>query len=569
MHRFPNPSSTIGNFVAVFVATFDQYHDLVFDLDAIVQATVRANLATSSGHMGELAISRSTRRDRSRDPLYNQMKMYAELFRSLGWLRSTKDSALNYTVTLLGKQLVEARQDWRPLLGETALGIAYPSHVLKVQHNHEIRPFVAILRTMRACNDGLSRDEMILGPLSAASDRTTDDFEAITARVAVLRDNPAAVTEALANLGEELEIQVNTMRNYTRWPLAVMHTLGWTSKVRVVGRTRRPIEIHRLTPLGKQTADHVSHSVDIRADQVDGLPFEQRRSLSRHAHFSMLDRTGFDVSSSGYSLIADNAVLRKALRGLAVTDGRPILFSPFQSLSIDDSIAVFPENKGPHKMRCVADIHDGPVVGRGPRDHLFLVPNLVALGTDHQGDELDVLKSELQAFRDAAPSLDAAARAFAASREDDTQTEFYPVVVQLLRLLGFDSATSRAGVNYQRWDAYVSFSKFSAPIEIKSPTEEMFLSTKAVRQAIENKVILLARRGLPTTRELTSLIIGYQIPNERGDLSTLIEDVHTAFGFNIGVLDLRTLGLLAIRAVTDAVSIDEEQLSHLKGFLSV
>ncbi|MES2143060.1 MAG: hypothetical protein V4516_01585 [Pseudomonadota bacterium] len=37
-------------------------------------------------YMGEEAVARSTRADRSRDPLYNQLKMYAELFRTLGWL---------------------------------------------------------------------------------------------------------------------------------------------------------------------------------------------------------------------------------------------------------------------------------------------------------------------------------------------------------------------------------------------------------------------------------------------------------------------------------------------------
>lgn len=135
--------------------------------------------------------------------------------------------------------------------------------------------------------------------------------------------------------------------------------------------------------------------------------------------------------------------------------------------------------------------------------------------------------------------------------------------------MGFKSDYSRAGVNYQRWDALVWLNNLAVPIEIKSPSEELFLSTKAVRQAIENKVILLARSELDTESEMTSLIVGYQIPNERGDMSTLIDDIHTTFGFNIGVLDLRTLGLLAMRTVTEAVSIDEEQLSHLKGYFDV
>ena len=66
--------------------------------------------------------------------------MYAELFRSLGWLRSTEDSALNYTFTLLGEQVVAAGRQWRYLLGETVLGIAYPSHVLDIRTEHNIRP---------------------------------------------------------------------------------------------------------------------------------------------------------------------------------------------------------------------------------------------------------------------------------------------------------------------------------------------------------------------------------------------------------------------------------------------
>ena len=565
MHRFPNPSSTIDNFVAVFVATFEQFHDQVFDLDDIVRATVRANLATSSGHMGETAIARSTRKDRSRDPLYNQMKMYAELFRSLGWMRSTEASALSFAFTLLGRQVVEAKRDWRPLVGETALGIAYPSHVLNVQHDHQIRPFAAILRTMRACNDGLTRDEMIIGPLSASSDRTTDDFYRMTARVAAVRDDRTALNNALADLSEDLDIQINTMRNYTRWPLAVMQTLGWTRKEREPVSRR---EVHRLTALGIQTADRIARSVDIRADQVDELSLEQRRSLSRHVHFSMLDRSGFDVASTGYSLSAEEALLRRALEALRAPGDQPILYSPFQSLSIEDSLAVFPPTESPRERLHPLEAREGTIVGRGSRDHLFVAPVLVAQAPD-AGAEMDGLRSELKSYKDAASSLGAAARSFAMSRESDTQAEFYPLVAQLLSLLGFPSSVSRVGVNYQRWDGSVALSGYTAPIEIKSPTEEMYVSTKAVRQAIENKVVLLARGGLPTTRELTSLIVGYQIPRERGDLSTLIDDVYTAFGFNIGVLDLPTLCTLAIRSVTESVTVDEDQLSYLRGFLSV
>ena len=74
--RFPNPGSTIENFVSVYGAAFERLNGRSVDLDDIVEAVVRANLATSSGYMGDEAVARSTRADRSRDPLYNQLKMY-------------------------------------------------------------------------------------------------------------------------------------------------------------------------------------------------------------------------------------------------------------------------------------------------------------------------------------------------------------------------------------------------------------------------------------------------------------------------------------------------------------
>jgi len=151
----------------------------------------------------------------------------------------------------------------------------------------------------------------------------------------------------------------------------------------------------------------------------------------------------------------------------------------------------------------------------------------------------------------------------------DTKTEFYPLISHLFQVLKYQSENSRAGVNYQRWDAYVELDSAAIPIEIKSPTEEFVLSTKAVRQALENKIVLLSRGGLKTQRELTSLIVGYKIPNERGDMSMLIDDIFGAYGLSIGVIDLTTLAVLACCAVNDDVTISSKQLSKLRGFLYV
>ena len=570
MLRFPNPGSTTSNFIEVYNAAFQQLNGQVFDLDSMVPAIVKENLATSSGYMGAEAISRSTRRDRSRDPLYNQLKMYAELFRALGWIHPTEQSALNFTFTLLGRQVAEARQHYLPLMGETVLGISHPSHILNIRGGHELRPFAFLLLTMLASDNALSRDEMIVGPLSAGSDRSEDAIPHVAALIETLRVNPETVVAALARVAVEQNVQVNTLQNYTRWPIAVMRDLGWTEKGRRSFRSGgRSFEVHQLTEIGTRVAESVSASVDLRLEQVDLLPSEEKAAVSVHAHYRMLERAGFDLESVNLKLKQQEQALGRALSLLGVPQGRPLLFSPFQSLSIADIGMIFPHSEITASVEEREAAASSAVVGRGSRDHLFVEPIFVPQVHEGGDDETAKLEEELRAIREEHQSAEEAAAAFSRSRVSDTQIQFYPLVSGLFHLLGFASGNSRLGVNYQRWDGWVDLGGTVAPMEIKSPTEEMGLSTKAIRQALENKVVLLARGGLDTTEDTTTLIVGYQIPNERGETSSLIDDVFKAFNISIGVIDLRTLALLAIRAVTEELTVQANQLRTLRGFLYV
>ena len=232
MLRFPNPGSTINNFVDTYNAAYERLYGTVFGLDSLVRAIVDKNLATSSGYMGAEAISRSTRKDRSLDPLYNQAKMYSELFRLLGWIHPTKNSSLKFTFTLLGRQIAEAKQHCLLLLGETVLGISHPSHVLNIKGDHQIRPFAFLLLTMLASDDELSRDEMIVGPLSAGSDRTEDAIPRVVELIETMRASHQNVDNALERVAANRKIKINTLRNYTRWPIAIMRDLGWAEKSR-------------------------------------------------------------------------------------------------------------------------------------------------------------------------------------------------------------------------------------------------------------------------------------------------------------------------------------------------
>ena len=147
-----------------------------------------------------------------------------------------------------------------------------------------------------------------------------------------------------------------------------------------------------------------------------------------------------------------------------------------------------------------------------------------------------------------------------------TQAHFYPFVAMLFRVMGLDCQASRPGDNGARWDAIIVDDHESIPIEIKSPTEEQHLSLKAIRQTLENKVILLSRETHPTLPETTSLAVGYYLPNDRAEVTNLMSNFKTAYGFNIGIMDLKTLLTIAVTIIYDEKTFNIEELNRLEGF---
>lgn len=567
MLRFPNPGSTIENVVSVYRSTFERLNGHIVDLDDMVAAVAADNLATSSGYMGNEAVLRSIRKDRSLDPMYNQLKMYAELFRPLGWLHPTPQSALNFTFTLLGKQMVAAGRYFWPLLDECVLGIVYPSPIITVKGDFDLRPFSTIVRVMDACGGYLSRDEMIVGPLSAASDRGESNLNKIIKTVEVVRESAETTKKSMQDLSAARNIQINTLHNYTRWPIALLRDLGWAMKGSAKYRDGRRYNAFHLTEKGHVLATRIADSVDLRCDEVSKLMAKERHALSIVAHFQMLERSGFDIAPVEKRIAEAKTIAMPIFKQLG-TDGRNLLFSPFQSLALDDIASTFPMRTQTAIVSAKSGVQEKALApdGRDGRSHLFVQPNMV-VAEDVGGPH--TLRKELITLLEVHGTIKIAAEEFANNHAKDTQTEFYPLVTHLFQILGFESDYSRAGVNYQRWDACVWAGEYALPIEIKSPTEEIMLSTKAVRQAMENKVILLSRGGLETQKDLTSLVVGNRLPNERSEMSNLIDDVFKAYGLRLGVIDLTTLGHLALRAVKEGVTIEEEQLSQLRGFFNV
>lgn len=91
---------------------------------------------------------------------------------------------------------------------------------------------------------------------------------------------------------------------------------------------------------------------------------------------------------------------------------------------------------------------------------------------------------------------------------------------------------------------------------------------KAVRQALENKVILLSRRSYNTDWNTVTLAVGYYPPNERAEVSRLIVNIKDTYCIRIGIIDLHSLLRLACETVRNGGDYVAE-IRQMEGLISV
>jgi hypothetical protein len=559
--RFPNPGSDIDGFIRIFHELFDALEARqTFGLDDMSRVLVERNLATSSGFMGAAALERSYRADRSRDALYNQSKMYSELYKALGWIHPTVGSALTFKFTFLGAHAANARRDPRALMEECLLGIVFPNAVLQVATDGETRPFATILRSMEALDGMLCRDEMILGPLCLLNDRDDKRFEAMIAEILALRGSFARLEEALQGLSRTRGITTNTMGNYTRFPLAALEWAGWvdvTTRRDIYGRA---LKFRALTPKGYGIVKRTGQLLDLRGADLKDTGDELKKAAVRVGFFDTLERAGFDTSPQAGQLKSDRGLV--ARRYPAASGG--MLFSPFQDLPLSYLLGVFPDVSGASAASGGIEVREKTDLAVGRVSSVVAVRSGAPIVS--HGDEVEKLLKEAVA---SAGSIPLAISSLVERYARANKAEYYPLVARLFTALGYRCETSRVGVHYQRYDAIIIDDQESVPLEIKSPGEEEFLSVKGIRQALENKVVLLARKPYPTRRETTSLAVGFRLPADRSEVAGLVADIRSVFAITIGVFDLRTLFHLVAAAVLQGKTHDREALMRLYGIAEI
>lgn len=557
MLRFPNPGSTIENLLHIYKVLYKELNNQpFFDLDDISKTMTDALLAASSGYVGEEALERSTRDDRSLDPLYNQSKMYAEIFRSLGWVSSTGESALHFVFTLLGEYAGESN-DIDPIFEESILGIVYPNDILDAKSEISSRPFLSILKTLDKLGGYLYRDEMILGPMSYDDD-SNELLEKIN-EILLARPDFAKLKKMLSEASEALGIQENTMQNYTRFPISVLEYCGWIEKENNKTIYSKNIKLMKLTEKGQQLVSDLDLYHDERMALFEKRKEKLKKAMANLGFYQMLDRSGYDIES-----VLDS--LKKYTDELnAEGVEKNVLFSPYQTLKkeeVDSLLDVKTEkNSIEHK-----DNHDIEHKGNLEKNVEIADVHIVS-GYGTSFTKNDFVNEILELSQ--SNSFGKIVKTLLIKYKTAKKETFYTLVGHMFSIMGFKCKVSRGGVNYERFDAIVEDDKRSIPIEIKSPTEEEHLSTKGIRQALENKIILLSRKTYKTDPDVSSLVVCYMLPNSRAEVNDLINAIKSVYGIKIGVLDFESLLKITCNIVLNKKSIDKKEIEGLEGLINV
>lgn len=532
MIRFRNPVSDINILISNFQKMYEAFHELeYFNLDHIAEFFARERLASSSGYVGEEALKRSYKKKAdSRKSIKMQAKSYAEVYRFLGWIMSA-DKILNFTFTFIGIHVALSESGARSLFAQCLLGIEYPNKILDVKFNDINKPFVNMINFAGKLGNVIHRDEILLGPMNLCNGyREEERLERINFIHSIRATRDLSKLEAALNdLAQDNGMQITSVRNLTRFVISALEFTGWfeKQKLSIYGRST-PFLV--LTEKGKSLDVFLSGVDNINGSDLD-INSTECKYISRLGLLSMFERANFDVEN-------DLEHYRQVMKRLGINYNSHVLFSPFQFFSREELKKVLPKyiirNGSLHKSTNITiDNTDLPL----KNDVFIKFKNNVSTESND-----DLHKQLLSRFNNANSNLDKAIKNFMDEVAVMKQLDFYPLVSNLMRVVFNRPAYApAAGNNNMRYDVIIPDEYLSVPVEVKSPTEEEVLSVKAIRQALENKILLLARTPHSTTFEMSSFAIGFKLPNERSDVYKLIEEIYDTYKINIAILDVESL----------------------------
>ncbi len=568
MIRFRNPGTQYSTQVQVIKQLYEALHDqALFTLEDMAIVIAQGRLMTAYGYAGDDALRLSNTDQESMNSALMNAKMYAEVFRMLGWVTPySEKSSYPLVFTYIGIHVALSTGDCSKLYEQCVLGINNPTQLTyKMRYDEKVRFFKCALRSFIELDGIMYKHELCLGPMSI-NDEDETAYRKMIQYIKSLRGDYKRLKNAFEDLAANLGMKPTPVDNCTRLPIAFMKSCNWVESVQNKSLYGKSMSCLKITEHGIETYESIKDMYDLRLDQYIALDEHTQHSMIRLGTYSMLLRAGYDMSTVQDSMAADKEQCKN------IIGNKDLLFSPSQTIrrtQVEEALG-FKMGSGIESQYHI-DTFDSAVGARESLSNTQVwklnISKDVATELLTSPEDMDFLRRVNQMV-ETGKSSRAIVNTLFDYYIDATQTTFYPLIATLFKIMGFDCSFSRPGDNGARWDAIIDDPQRSIPIEIKSPTEEQHLSIKAIRQALENKIILLSRKTYITTPDVSSLAVGYYMPNERAEVTRLISDFKDTYGYRIGVIDLKSLLSIAVSILVDGRGFDKEKLYQLEGLVN-
>ena len=384
--------------------------------------------------------------------------------------------------------------------------------------------------------------------------RNNDEFNEKLNQIKELRSNKnySEVRNALEVIGDSLNISVNTMHNYTRFVISSLTYSGWYEKVNLKKYDRK-ITFLKLTEEGHDIVNKLKNAELLSGFELEEKSPKKQALISRISLLQILKRANFNVTEKEIITI-DKKMSQK-----------DYIFSPYQYYSTEQVNILLPENS----IEDSGEEMSFDYIEEGELTEYRTIKNFIQ-SYDTVGYRMNDTRKFIESQLNKSTESDEIVNMFLENINLFKQQNFYPLVRNLLEIIfNCDVRLPQAGVNNERFDVVVTDGILSIPVEVKSPTEEMMLSVKAIRQALENKIVMLSRYAevYPTEKSVSSLAIGYHIPNKRSDARRLIEDIYQTFDINISIIDIKELISAAIIAIKYKKTFKLESFKGVRGVI--
>jgi len=337
--RFSNAVSDIRKFIDTYKVIYEKLKDTEnFTHDDATEALIENGLVSSSGAIGQEAVNRSRRADRSRDPLYNQLKMYSEIYRMLGWY-NPGSRRTNFVIPEYGEYIFDAEGEiLRSHFELNVLHIVSPNPLVEIRGGNILRPFPLILKLLEQLDGIILRDEIILTVLACDNDRDENYFEGSVKLIRSLRGDKKNLDNAMIELVKSSGISRTTLENYTRFILATLKWLGYATPQRMKGvYGNKSVNVYVQTERAKQKVKVLEESIDIRFNDLQKFSKEENAAFAIFVLYHHLEEIGYDVSDpeTRELIVKVSEDAQPIIEEFEINNDSKILYFPYQEAPLD------------------------------------------------------------------------------------------------------------------------------------------------------------------------------------------------------------------------------------------